>query len=425
MLQKGTTSAGPGSASLILDAIRVAGTISRVGISQVTGLTGATVSNVVRRLLEQDLILEIGRAESTGGKPRVLLELNPTARYAIGVHLDHSALTFVVVNLAGAPVFQETQSGIAQASPDEVVERMAHEVDAMILRSGIERERVLGVGLVSPGPLTSQSGIHLAPPFMKHWEEYPLDVRLSEATGLPVLLENDATASAVGEYWSGGTDREANFATLFMGTGLGAGLFMQGSQYSGASGNAGEVGHTCVDINGPQCWCGMRGCVEFMAGPHAVVAKAHSDSVLAHELGLAALPPDSEITSQFAVIATASAAGNTRARALLEESARYIAVAAHSVANILDLQMIVLTGQGFAAASDIYLPRLQETLSNSFFARSSHSVDVRLSRAAETAAAIGGAAIVLQSEFVPQRSASLVANVRKAGAVSELSTLSK
>jgi predicted NBD/HSP70 family sugar kinase len=169
----------------------------------------------------------------------------------------------------------------------------------------------------------------------------------------------------------------------------------------------------------------MRGCVEFMAGPHAIVAKAHSDSVLAHELGLAALPPDSEITSQFAVIATASAAGNTRARALLEESARYIAVAAHSVANILDLQMIVLTGQGFAAASDIYLPRLQETLSNSFFARSSHSVDVRLSRAAETAAAIGGAAIVLQSEFVPQRSASLVANVRKAGAVSELSTLSK
>lgn len=413
-----------GSTSVILDAIRAAGTISRVGIAKVTGLTGATVSNVVRKLLDDGLVVEIGRAESTGGKPRVLLELNTTARYAVGVHLDHGSLTYALTNLAGAQVARMSKSGAGDSTPQEVVARMSSEIDLLIQSAGVDRNKVLGVGLVSPGPLSSKAGMHLTPPFMRSWEDYPLDTHLSEASGFPVLLDNDATASAIGEFWSGGTDREGTFATIYMSTGIGAGILIGGSPYRGASGNAGEIGHTSADINGPVCWCGMNGCVEAYAGPATVVAQAREIEDIRTAARLDTYSPTDNISQQFAAVARASLAGNANATALLEQSARYVAHAAHSLSNTLDLRMLVLTGSSFRAASHIYIPVIREVIDRTFFARSNHPVEVRLSLSAETAAAIGAAALVLQSELVPQRSSSLVRNVRTAGSVSELSTLS-
>lgn len=413
-----------GSTSLILDAIRAAGTISRVGISKVTGLTGATVSNAVRKLIDDDLVVEIGRAESTGGKPRVLLELNPSARFAVGVHLDHGSITYVLANLAGSQVARMSRAGAGGDTPETVVDRIAKEIHLLIESAGIERERVLGIGLVSPGPLTSRAGMHLTPPFMRSWADFPLDTRLSEATGYGVILENDATASAIGEYWSGGTDGEGTFAALYMETGLGAGLLIGGSPYRGASSNAGEIGHTSADINGPQCWCGMHGCIELYAGPPVIVAQARKIPELALLAGLTELPENANISQQFAAIGRASLAGNLAATELLERSAKYVAHAAHTLANTLDIQMLVLTGASFTAASHIYIPAIRKVLDSTFFARANHQVEVRLSQSASTAASIGAAALILQAELIPHRSSSLAKNVRTAGSVSELSTLS-
>lgn len=390
------------STSVVLDAIRSAGTISRVGLTRATGLTAATVSTVVRRLLDDELVVEIGRAESTGGKPRVLLELNQSARFAVGAHLDHSGITYAVTNLAGAPVARMSRPGPGDAAPAVVLARMAHEIDLLISGIGIDRSRVLGLGLASPGPLTSAEAMHRTPPFMLPWLNYPLAAELETLTGLPVLLENDATASAIGEYWSGGTDSERSFAALYMGTGIGAGIVLDGNAYRGASDNAGEIGHMCLDIDGPQCWCGMRGCVEVLAGPAAVVAAARRDDEVSRAAGLDALAPGVSIASEFAAVARASRSRDTGAREILERSARYVAVAAHAITNLLDVRMLVLTGSAFAAASHIYVPAIRDLLDSAAFARSSHPVDVRLSRAAETAGAIGGAALVLQSELVPQ-----------------------
>lgn len=373
------------STSVVLDAIRRTGTISRVGLTRATGLTGATVSTVVRRLLDDDLVVEIGRAESTGGKPRTLLELNQSARYAVGAHLDHSGITYAVTNLAGAPVARMTRPGPATTEPAQVLERMAREIDLLITGIGVDRSKVLGLGLVSPGPLTSTNGMNPTPPSMRSWEDFPLDTELERLTGLPVLLDNDATASAIGEYWSGGTSGETTFAALYMGTGIGAGFLLDGVAYRGASGNAGEIGHTSLNIDGPVCWCGMRGCVEVLAGPAAVVDAAWADPRVARAAGLDRLPDGASIAMQFAAIARSSRNGVVGARQILERSARYLAVAAHTVVNLLDVRLLVLTGASFAAASHIYVPAVRELLEQSFFARTSHAVDVRLSHAADTA----------------------------------------
>ncbi|MFC3898315.1 ROK family protein [Lentzea rhizosphaerae] len=390
----------------VLDLIRAAGMISRVGLVNASGLTGGTISTVVRGLIDEGLVAETGHAESTGGKRRVMLQLNHFARYAVGVHLDDARITYVLTNLGGAVVARISRAGRGLDDQTAVVALMAGEVDALIDSVGVERDRILGLGLVSARPSMLQE----------------FGQALERATGLPVVLDNDATAAAIGEHWSGGVGASATFAALYMGTGLGAGVVLGGTTHRGPSGHAGAIGHMCLDVDGPECWCGARGCLEALAGPGAVVAQARADRTLRRAAGLvggrkragasagagsapiaAVRRAAAPIASDFAAISRAARHGNPRALALLERSARYTAVAARSLAGVLDLEVLVLTGPSFAIAGSVYLPVLRAELDAAFIARDAHPVSVRLSPSAASAPAIGAAAIVLQSELVPRQ----------------------
>ncbi len=386
----------------VLDVIRAAGTISRVGIVAATGMTGATISTVVRGLIEDGLVAETGRAESTGGKRRVLLQLEPSARFAVGIHLDHDGITYAVTDLAGAVVARITRPGAGAAAPEQVVVRMADEAMALVAGAGVDPGRLLGFGLVFPGPLGATGGMAVAPPSMSQWIDYPLGAELRAVTALPVLLENDASAAALGEHWSGGAGTPPTLAAVYMASGIGAGVLVNGMTYRGAGGNTGEIGHLCLDLDGPECWCGARGCLEVLAGPAAVVEQARADRRLARAAGLSRRPPATgSVLTEFAAVSRAAKRGDAAATALLDRSARYVAVAVRNLANIMDLEGVVLTGPSLAVAGATYLPAIRDELERVFFARSVHVPQVWLSRSAATASAIGGAAMVLQSELVP------------------------
>jgi predicted NBD/HSP70 family sugar kinase len=394
-------SAGAGGVShvttraALLDVIRGAGSISRVELTRETGLTGATISTVVRRLIDDGLVVETGRAESTGGKPAVLLSLDPDARYAVGVHLDHAGVTYVLANLGGAIVGRWRRPGLGTEEPGHVVARIAAELTTFVAQVGVDPDRIVGLGVVSPGPLAGPTGMAMTPPVMQAWADYPLDDALQRATGLPVMLENDATAAAVGEYWAGSSESSTCFAALYMGTGIGSGVMVHGDVYRGASSNTGEIGHICAGLDGPDCWCGSRGCVEALAGPAAVVAAARSAGLTLPDIGVA---------EDFAAVARAAMAGQEPAVTIIERSAQYVALAVQALANIMDLDRVVLTGPSFAHAGSLYVPAIRSRLDQSFFARTNHPIEVVISTHAGEAAAVGGAALVLQSELAPRTS---------------------
>ncbi|RSM50419.1 hypothetical protein DMB66_43240 [Actinoplanes sp. ATCC 53533] len=225
-----------------------------------------------------------------------------------------------------------------------------------------------------------------------------LDRRLAEATGWPVLVENDATAAAVGEYWVARVEATRPFAALYMGSGIGAGIVLDGVALRGRHANAGEFGHLCLQVDGPACWCGSRGCLEALAGPQVVVEAALADPVAAGEAGLERAARRSTI-ADFAAVARAARAGAPGCRALLEESARYVAAAAESVVNLLDVDLLVLTGPGFAAASFVYGPAITDRIAAASARTWRRSVSVTVSLAAATASATGAAALVLQSSL--------------------------
>jgi predicted NBD/HSP70 family sugar kinase len=386
-----------GARESILDAIRASEELSRVELAAMTGLTEAAVSMTVRRLLEEGLIVETGRSP-TAGKPRTLLRLDPAARLAVGIHLDEDTTTYVLTGQTGGVL-----SRLARPAPtgdhEAVVRQLAADVDVLLAGSGVDPARCLGIGVVWPGPRSGLGRPEDAPVHLIGWRGNDLGERLAEVTGRPVLVENDATAAAVGEYWVARVGPEQAFVALYMGSGIGAGIVMEGRAVRGGCGNAGEFGHLTLQIDGPECWCGSRGCLEILAGPRTMVTAALADPATAAEAALDPSARRRSVSADFAAVARAARVDAPRCRALLEESARYVAAAAESVVNLLDLDLIVLTGPGFAAASSIYGSAITRRIAVADGRTWRRSVTVTVSLAAATASATGAAALVLQSHM--------------------------
>ncbi|MFE6687968.1 ROK family protein [Streptomyces sp. NPDC057743] len=251
------------NAALVLGLLRAAGEegVSRLELAERTGLTPQAVSKITARLRADGLVAEAGRRASTGGKPRTVLRLVPGARHAVGVHLDRDELTCVLADLAGRPVAVRRAPLDFGAGADVVLDAVAHEVAA--LRAAADGPPVLGAGVACPGPLDHVTGVLRQVTGAPRWDGFPLRDALAHRLGLPVVVDKDTNAAALGLGRAPGQGG-ASFAYLHLGTGLGAGLVLGGGLYRGPHTGAGEFGHQVVELDGPPCGCGRRGCVEAL-----------------------------------------------------------------------------------------------------------------------------------------------------------------
>jgi predicted NBD/HSP70 family sugar kinase len=384
------------SRGLVFDLIRSRGPISRVVLAASTGLTQATMSYVVRELIEDGLVIETGFGESTGGKRPTLLDIEPMARFAVGVQLGADEITYVVTNLGGA-ITGRTRTHGPTGDPEQVVGQIADRIAELLDNLGVSRDRVVGLGIVAPGPLDLASGTIDAPPTMTAWRQFPLRSRLAQATGLPVLLDNDATAAAIGEFWGGGLADSKAHMTVYMSAGIGAGIVLGGTVFRGASANTGELGQMLHRSESDDEWI----TVEDAAAPAAVASRARAAIASGAMTGID-LTADANPYRDFTLVALAATRGNAAALALVAESAEALAGAVVSAANLLDLDSVVLAGPSFATAGSLYVQVLKRKLDARFFAASQHDVRVRLSSQVAEAAAVGGAALVLQNTLSPR-----------------------
>ncbi|MEV4275140.1 ROK family transcriptional regulator [Actinoplanes xinjiangensis] len=332
-----------------------------------------------------------GAAASAAGLPGAAA----SAAGLPGATASAADLPGAAVSAAGLP-----GAAVSAAGPltDDLLAHLVEGISTLLAGSGVDPVRCLGIGVVWPAPAGGLPPGWDSPPHLRDWDADRLGRRLAEETGWPVLVENDATAAAVGEYWVARVGPERAFAALYMGSGIGAGIVAEGRAMRGGHGAAGEFGHVCVQIDGPPCWCGSRGCLEILAGPRTVVVAARSDPAALAEAGLGNTTGRG-VAADFAAVARAARAGAPRCLALLEDSARYVAAAAESVVNLLDVDLVVLTGPGFAAASFVYGPAIMRRVAPADTKTWRRSVTVTVSLAAATASATGAAALVLQSHL--------------------------
>jgi predicted NBD/HSP70 family sugar kinase len=381
---------------VVLEAIRVGDGVSRVEIADRTGLTAQTVSNIVRRLLELGLVEEVGHSSSGAGRRRVRLRINSTARHAVGVQVDGDQTSFVIIDFLGQVVARTRHPTLAERGPFAIINQIAESVAALIAESDIDPDSILGVGVACPGPLDHRRGVVFSPPNLPGWHEVTLADELRNKTSYPVIVDNDATAAALGERWTNGQRGVHSLAFVYMGVGIGAGVFLEDHIYRGSSTNAGEFGHIILSPDGPECFCGSRGCVEAYCAPRAVV-----DAVARRVMG----GEPSSLSSDgldFEKVSHAALAGDLVAREEVERSAYLLGCGIVSLVNILDVELVVLGGSGFRYVGEIYREAVSDVVRQRILAGDRRSVRVELSTAGEDAGAVGAASLLLDATYSPR-----------------------
>ncbi|WP_326811552.1 ROK family transcriptional regulator [Streptomyces scopuliridis] len=366
------------NAALVLDLLRTAGEggISRLELAERTGLTPQAVSKITARLRTEGMAAEAGRRASTGGKPRTVLRLVPSAAHAVGLHLDRDELTAVLVDLAGTPVAVRRVPLDLGAGAERVIEAAAVQVDAVraeaaraeaghvgggrveSVQEGFGVGGPLGVGVAMPGPLDHATGVPRRVTGFPQWDGFPLRDALAARLQLPVVLDKDTNAAALGLALRGPGD---SFVYLHLGTGLGAGLVLGGTLHRGARTGAGEFGHQVIQLDGPLCECGNRGCIEALC--------------------LAAV-----------------------ARGDLAEAARVLGAGAANLVGLLDIDRVLLGGRTIAAHEERFVRGVAAAVAER--ARGA-GIPVAAAEGGAHPVAEGAAQLVLAPVFRHRRSAEL------------------
>ena len=352
--QGGTNLAGlrDHNAALVLGLLRSAPEgSSRVELAARTGLTPQAISKIVTRLLDDGLVQEAGRATSTGGKPRTLLRLRGDTAYAVGLALDRHETVAVLADLTGAARYRATAGfGLASAPPERVLELLAAEVRTAI-DAAPRGARVLGVGVGCRGPLDFSTGVLHRPGGLRVWDRFPLKEAFAACLGgLPVRVDKDTNAAVLAVAGPGST------AYLHVADGVGAGLLLDGAVYRGARTNAGEFGHQVLQLDGPLCTCGRRGCLEALC--------------------LAAL-----------------ADGDHRA------AARLLGVGAANLVRLLDVDRILLGGHAVFTSPEVYQSEVADRLTAQLPEPEWQHVTVELTPAGPASVAAGAVELVLGPLF--------------------------
>ena len=246
---------------VVIEAVRINGTLSRAEIARLTALSAQTVSNIAGELEDAGILKASERRKAGRGQPATPLSIDPDGAYSIGLQLDHRELLGVVVDLSGR-IRARSLVAVDRPAPAEALPAMQRQVSKLVRSARIDRHRLLGIGLAMPGPFGVEGITSVGPTALPGWQDFPLAEELSRITGLASIVENDATAAAIGERLHGVARNLDSFIYFFIGTGLGAGLFLGGHLFKGSAHNAGEIGHMIVEPEGRLCPCGNRGCLE-------------------------------------------------------------------------------------------------------------------------------------------------------------------
>lgn len=386
---------------LVLEAIRLQPGASRVEVASTTGLTTAAVSNIVRSLLDEGLVVEQGVAESRGGKPRVRLQVRERYRYAAGIHIRPHSVSVALSDLDGTVVGQTTvRLGRRSTGPETVLDRAATIVQQLQSDEGVDDEAMLGVGVACPGPIDAANRTVLEAPNLPSWRDVPVAALLEERCGGRVTVENNANAAAMGDKWLGVARDLPTFLYVYLGIGVGGAVFVDHQLYRGATGNAGAIGHISVDPDGDHCRCGNRGCLETVSSEGAMVARVKKvEPGVQERLGLrftmASLDSDHEL------ILKAAAGGDRRLRSAITPSLEQLGIAVASLVNVLDVGHVVVGGPAVVGAPDLYLTAIRGAISTRPIARRVQHVGVVHSSLGGLAAVVGAASLIFHETYAP------------------------
>ena len=383
--------------SAVLKVIRDNGSLSRADVAKITGLTPASVTNITKMLIEDEYLVECKVGQSSGGRPPIMLELNPNARYVIGISIGVGMIDVVITNLSAEIILKKSiEINEERYDYDFVFKELVKLINEVIECSKIEKEKILGAGVALHGIVNARTGMSIYSPYYG-WKEINIKEALENELNLGVYVDNDVRAMALGESWFGITKDISNFVTLNISNGIGAGIIINNKPYYGVDFSAGEIGHIVVEGDGDKCNCGNYGCLETVASNNNITKKAIKLIKQGTNSVLKELKADiNQLTIED--ISEAAKLEDELAISIIKEAARYIGIAITNLINILNPTSIVVVGEIFENTFNA-IETLNEIVKNRGIKLSSENVRIIKSMLGRDAAVVGATTLVIQEIF--------------------------
>ncbi|HRL12028.1 MAG TPA: ROK family protein [Aggregatilineales bacterium] len=362
--------------NLLVNILRREGALSRTQLTEISGLSVGAVSQITTELILDRWILEMGEGDYTGGRRQVLLKLNPTMGYALGLKLMEDRAVCAVTNFDARVLHYREQPLNAGPQPEAISDALAQIINDVIASSGLQHDQFFGIGVGLAGVIYGQRGIVHYSPFFG-WRDVPLAHMLQARLGLPVTIENDVNTLTLTEHLFGAGRQCSNLVVVTIGRGIGMGMIVNGQLYHGAQGGAGELGHTIIDAS---------------RRPAGSLEQLASDPAVLDAFSAAGQAIDLKAVSAMAQ------AGDDRSRALLAASGDYLGIALANVVNILSPEMLIVSGEGVLAGSHRLDPML-DALKRHAFNGLLDDVQVVIEPTDDQAWARGAASLVLSKVF--------------------------
>lgn len=386
---------------IILDMIRRYEPISRKQLAKVTGLTAATVTNIVNNLIQDRFLIEhgTGEAAASSGRRPIMLGLNADIRYIIGLELTVNEIRCVLANFKGSIKRKFFCNIDVRKGPEETVMTICDLILQMIKKEHLNKDDILGIGLVSAGPLDQKEGIMINPPNFPGWHEIPIKEMVENGTGIRVVFDKEVNGMAIGEQMFGNMSERHNFLYYIVNDiGVGAGVILDGEIYHGYQDGAGNIGHTVLLPGGPKCSCGRHGCVEALTSGIAIVREVRN-AVQNGEYSKAGTTP---ALIDLQSVSEAYHRGDAVCVREVERAAEYTGIVLVNLMNAYSPEAIVLAGNLLDYMPDFYEKTCE-------YVRKEIGVflinEARIFRASFTkfGAAIGGVGLVL-NQFTEEMS---------------------
>ncbi|MBI5964031.1 MAG: ROK family transcriptional regulator [Chloroflexi bacterium] len=336
--------------SHVLNAIKTYGPIGRADIARRTGLSPATVTSISAKLISQNLVFEKSAGDSSGGRPPILLVINPKGGYVIGIKLTETNAVCALTDLE-ATVIAKSSMLLSGHNPIRVVEDLAHMVTMFIREQKISKKQLLGVGVGLAGIVDANEGILRQSPIYG-WDNVPLRQMLQSKLNVPIYIENDVNTLTLTERWFGPGQGVDNFLTVTVGRGVGLGIVVNGQFYRGQNGGAGELGHTTIDPKGPLCACGKHGCLEAYVGDPGLVRAANEEYERGH------LSVKVETIEKLLQLAQS---GDSYAIKIFKKAGTILGIAIANLINLFNPKKIIISGEGTREGDFLFIS-MQESI---------------------------------------------------------------
>ncbi len=313
------------------------GPFTRAELIKATGLSAPTIGSLTGELIRRDLLHDLGTAPSRGGRRPSLMEFNARYGFAVSIDIGPTRTRLAIADLRQERLAHDVVATPASQPPCDLLQQIVRDVESLMARNGVPGDRVLAVAVGVPGVVDEQTGVVSLAPNLEGWQDVPVGRLLARAFQAPVFVENDVNLAILGEHWRGVAQGHDTCAFIFVGTGIGAAVLIDGRLHRGHHYMAGEIAVMCM---GPQYLdhqFGNHGCLESLAGLQALASRFPEAA-------------QGDPATWVSTVVEAAHRGDPAARAAVLETAQLIGIAAANVGTVVDPSIIVLGGALFAQA---------------------------------------------------------------------------